>query len=213
MGWKSAVCASALVVLAVPFAAAPAAAQTFGFLRFGNTASGDDPFCEDPTAAITMIAAGISTPLVGMSAEFNNGDWPWPPPNAYRGGASLTHGNSFQLTAEFNPLQLVSGHVNQYARPFIGVGLNHSTDGETRPGTGLGEAWAVRGQTIPVITAGANGILPIGSRFGLTAGYRYTRLLAGDFELETPAGAVETVDGEALNASNWFFGFTVQLGN
>lgn len=211
MGWKSAVSASALVVFAVPFAAAPAAAQTFGFLRFGNTASGDDPFCEDPTAAITMVAAGISTPLVGFSVEFNNGDYPWPPPNGF-GGVFLTHGNAWNVMAEFNPVQLVAREVSRYARPFVAAGLHHSTDGESRLDTGAGEAWGVGGQTRPFVAFGANGILPIGSRLGLTAGIRHTTVFFGDFELQTPAGTVQTHEGASRGSSSASVGLTVLLG-
>jgi hypothetical protein len=218
MGWKSAVSASALVVLAVPFAASPAASQTYGFLRVGNATydGGDDPFCQDPTAFLTLFSAGFTTPLVGVSAELNNDDYPWPTPPPGSGNqeeAFLTHGRSIQLMAEVNPLHLVAGGVSRYARPFIGVGLSISSDGETRPDTGAGPTHSVKGQTRPFVAYGVNGLLPLGDRFGLTAGYRGTSVFYGDFEIETPTGAAVTSDGETLSSKSWTFGLVVRLGS
>jgi len=237
MGWKWAVQALALAGLLAPLAAAPAAAQ-YVYLTGGNTASADDPFCQDPTSAITMLSAGYSDPLYGISAEYNTGDWPWvpPPPDGSTGalrsrrladpvaaslaasagaaaGTFLTHGWSLQFMAQINPAKFVASGVNRYVRPFIGLGLHISTDGTTRPDTGNGPTFAVRGQTRPFIAYGANGFLDITSRLGVTAGYRGTSVFFGDFEFDTPSGEVETAGGKTLNSRSWAFGFTYRLGN
>lgn len=213
MGWKSAVPAFALAAVALPFAASPAAAQTYGFLRLGNSTYDGDPFCEDPTAAITMFSLGFSTPLVGLTAEYNNGDYPWPPPNESVEGVFLTHGSAWQLMAEFNPVHLVSRGISEYARPFVGAGLHISSDGDPRPDTGDGEAWGVSGQTKPFLAFGVNGILPVGSRLGLTAGYRHTTYFFGDFDLITPGGPVQTVEGDSRSSSAVSVGLTFLLGS
>lgn len=210
MGWRKAVTALAFAFVALPLAASSAAAQTYGFLSFGNAASSDDPFCEDPTALITMIAAGVSTPLFGATVEYNNGDYPWPPMEEST-GEFLTHGAALQLMASVNPAQFVARGLSQYVRPFVGVGLHIGSDGETR--TGTVPTNAVLGQTRPFIAYGANAILPIGSRLGVTAGYRGTSVLFGDFEIDTPGGATETIGGKTLTAHSLNVGFLVRLGS
>jgi hypothetical protein len=215
MGWKSAVPAFALAVIVLPFAVSPAAAQTYGFLRVGNTASSDDPFCEDPASFFTSISAGITAPLAGFTVEYNNGDWPWPEEALANGTGPLflTHGRSIQFMAELNPVQFVASGLSRYARPFVGLGLNISTDGEARPDTGDGPAYGVKGQTRPFIAYGVNGILPVGTKFGVTAGYRGTSVFYGDFEFVTPSGAVVKTDGSTLSSHTWTVGFTVGDGN
>jgi hypothetical protein len=214
MARKSAVLAFALFTVALLFAASPAAAQTYGFLRVGNTSSPDDPFCEDPTSLFTSVSAGITAPLVGFSVEYNNGDWPWPPDlESGNGPLFLTHGRSFQLMAEINPVQLLARGLSRYARPFVGLGLHISTDGEARADSGDGPAYGVKGQTRPIIAYGVNGILPIGSRLGVTAGYRGSTIAFDDFELLRPDGAVELANGETLTSSTWTVGFVIGMGN
>ena len=213
MGWKSAVSAFALAVIALPLAASPAAAQTYGFLRLGNATYDDDPFCEDPTALITMFSLGFSTPLIGVTAEYNSGDYPWPPPNESATGVFLTHGHALQVMAEFNPVHLISRGISEYARPYVAAGLHISSDGESRADTGAGEAWGVGGQTKPFVAFGVNGILPVGPRLGLTAGYRHTTVFFGDFDLITPGGPVQTVDGDSRSSSSVSVGLTFLLGN
>lgn len=211
MGWKVAVPVFAIALPAL--AAPPAAAQTYAFVRFGNAMyADDDPFCEDPTAFLTMVSAGVSTSLAGFSVEYNNEDWPWPPPpGGGTGEFFLTHGSSLQFVAELNPARFVASGLNQYARPFVGVGLNLSTDGETA--TGTLPTYAVKGQTRPVVTYGVNGFLPVSSRLGVTAGYRGTSVFFGDFEIETPGGAIDTVDGKTLTSGSWNVGLSLRLGS
>lgn len=214
MGWKPAVVAFALAVTALPSFVSSASAQTYGFVRAGNTIYPDDPLGEDPASFFTSLAAGITAPLAGFSVEYNIGDWPWPPDVASGNGALiLTHGRSFQFMAEVNPVQFFAPGLSRYARPFFGLGLHISRDGEARTDEGAGPAYGVKGQTRPLIVFGINGILPIGSSFGLTAGLRRSSIMADDFELEMPSGAVVLTNGETLTSSTWSVGFVVAMGN
>jgi hypothetical protein len=211
MGWKPVVRTFALVGVALSVTTSQTAAQELT-LRFGNTASDDDPFCEDPSQLVTMIAAGISWPVVGVTVEYNDGDYPWPPPNG-NAGVFLTHGSSWQAMAEFYPLALVASgsSISTYARPYVAAGLHLSSDGEARADVGDGETWGVGGQTRPFVAAGVNGVLPLGARFGLTAGYRYTNVFFGDFDLITPDGPEVTVGGKSLNSSSVTVGLMLRL--
>ena len=200
-----------LVLVLAAATAGPVAAQTVGYLRFGNATYPTDRFCEDPTAALTMFTLGVSTRLFGVSAEFNNGDWPWP---KSADAIGLTHGKAFQIMGEVTPLELIAPELNRYVRPFVGVGLHHSTDGDPRLDAGDTEVFGVNGQTSPFVAFGANAFIPLGSsRFGVTGGYRWTRIFAGDFELTSPAGGTRTLAGKTLKSRSWHIGLTLRLGD
>lgn len=190
-----------------------AAGQNFLYARLGNASFSDDPFCLESTAFFTSITVGYDSPLFGVSVERINNDWPWPddPPDPPGGDEIfLTNGSAFQVMAHVNPVVFVNRRVNDYVRPFVGVGLHIATDGEAET-TAAGDVFGVRGQTRPFIAYGLNGYVPFG-RVGLTATYRRNTIFFNDFELESPQGAVIEAGGGARSSGTWAVGVTFRLG-
>ncbi len=210
-----------------------AAGQTFAYASLGNSAYGESgDFCLDPGAFFTSLELGVSGGLLGGSAQYINGDWPWPnrpPPGSgalVRGvrfsGAGgvqesvlLRHGRAFQFMAQFNPARVVSEGVNRFVRPFVGVGVHISTDGDpAAAANGQPVVYGIKGQTRPFVAYGVNGLLPLGARVGLTAGYRGTSVFFGDFQYVTPQGtAVEPSPGQTLTSGIWTVGATIRVGS
>jgi hypothetical protein len=208
------------------WSAAPAVAQqddqpNLFHVRIGNPLSGDDPFCLYPSATFPLIAFGFDTPRWGIQVERIADDWPWPDEGALAPPAGapnlfLSHGDAYQASAHVNVASFFAEGINRIVRPFVGVGIHHSTDGEAAPASGSdGPTYGVRGQTRPFYVVGANAFVPFGAggRFGATAGYRLTSILAGDFEFDTPPGVTQgTVDGRTLTSHLWAVGFTLRVG-
>jgi len=209
--WAAALCASLLLP------GRPATAQTYTYVLFGNASYADDAFCLESPAFLTSFMAGVSTGLVGFSAQYINNDWPWPdppPPPPPGGELFLTHGRGFQVQAELNAVDLISSGINRYVRPFIAVGLHISTDGDASAATAArGPTYGVKGQTRPYVAYGFNTFVPIGaSRFGATAGYRGTSVFFSDFQYATPNGESITTQGGTLSSGVWTVGLALRVG-
>jgi hypothetical protein len=196
----------------------PASAQTYTYVLFGNASYAGDAFCLASPAFLTSFMAGISTGLVGFSAQYINNDWPWPdpppPPPPPGGELFLVHGKGFQFQAELNPVDLVRSNLDRYIRPFIAAGLHVSTDGDASAATATrGPTYGVKGQTKPYVAYGFNTFVPIGSaRIAATAGYRGTTVFFGEFGYATPTGESVTTDGATLTSGVWTVGLAVRVG-
>lgn len=79
--------------------AAPAAAQD-AFASFGSSFYDTDEFCLNSSAFITDFSVGVSGDMVGVSAMYDNSDWPWPnPPGSTGGGGGLLVPVSYNVAA------------------------------------------------------------------------------------------------------------------
>jgi hypothetical protein len=231
-----------LCACAVSLAASPAAAQINIYGTFGSAGYDDDEFCLGSDAAITSVGVGVEGSVVGGEVNYNNSDWPWPPPAGTGGGGAfsvagrgtltrarqeerfLTHGNALTGMIKLFPLPVLRtlgldgllGTADRFVRPFIGVGIQYSTDGETSP---AGQARplptdAVKGSTDIVVTYGATLVLPgRDTPLGLIFGYRGAKLFANDIDIERADGETETVDAGSLNWTEWSVGFRYRLGS
>lgn len=182
------------------------AAQTSLSLSVGNALYSDDEFCLGSDAFITTYDASLDGSVFGASASYNNSDWPWPPPGAGGSGGAggggaqqgnyLTHGDAFSAVAKLFPLTAIARAggadglrgIDQVVRPFVGVGVQISTDGEPAPAGGGRDlpTYGVRGQTNPLLTFGASLEVPMrASPLGLVVTYRHNVLFSGDFEIDT----------------------------
>lgn len=214
---------------------ARAAAQDL-YLAVGSSAYSDDPFCLSTNAALSDARIGVGGDAIGVSASYNNSNWPWPKPPppppgglvvpgaAFSVGAAqddhdffLTHGDAFQAVLEFFPLGLVPGlrertaTLRRYVKPFAGVGVQISTDGEAAA-TGANGAlptYAVQGGTDLVVAYGASANVPLGDRLGLHLQFRGNTLFAGDVELRGPDGDILISEDQRLNWGQWLIGFNI----
>jgi len=218
-------------------------AQTNLTLTTGSAVYSSDAFCLDSGAALTNFGAGIDGSVVGGELMFSNGAWPWPCPAGGCGGGTgfslvgfsgqgsvsqpssyLTHGNAFQGVVKLFPVPLVQrfgldgllGAVDQYVRPYIGVGVQVSSDGETAPAGGgrVLPTYSVQGRTDFVITYGAAALLPgRETRLGLMVEYRGAQTLGNEIEVETDDGRTLESDGSSLKWGQWGVGLRIRLGN
>jgi hypothetical protein len=231
-----------LCACAVSLAARPAVAQINIYGTFGSAGYDDDEFCLGSDAAITSIGVGVDGTVLGGEVGYNNSDWPWPPrPGTGNNGAFsvagrgafsraqqeeryLTHGNAFTGMIKLFPLPILRtlgldgllGTADRFVRPFVGVGVQISTDGTT---SAAGDARplptdAVKGSTNLVVTYGATVLLPgRDTPIGLILGYRGAKLFANEVDIETAAGQTETVDAGSLSWTEWSVGFRYRLGS
>lgn len=209
--------------LALTLATLPShvSAQTGLSLSVGNALYSDDAFCLGSDAFITSYDASLDGSVFGASASYNNSDWPWPPPGtggsgggagggAAQQGNYLTHGDAFSVVAKLFPLTAIARSggadglrsVDRILRPFIGVGVQVSTDGEPAPAGGGRDlpTYGVRGQTNPLLAFGASLEVPMrASPLGLVVTYRHTVLFSGDFEIDTGAQQDLVIPSATLN--------------
>lgn len=224
-------CAVAALV-ATSAIAVPAAAQTNVTLSAGTALYSSDEFCLDSGALVTSYRAGVEGSLIGAEAMYDT-DWPWPPDGSGTGGGPggggaqpedrfLNHGDAFGGLVKVYPLAALSRagegaglrNVDRYLRPFLGVGLLRSTDGDSAPPDAQGlPTYGVRGQTNPLVTFGASLQLPARDLpFGVFVEYRYNLLFSGDFDIDTGAAQDLTLDSETLDWGAFSVGVRYRLG-
>jgi hypothetical protein len=121
--------AGAVLVFAAALAAnaAPTAAQDV-FASAGSSFYDSDAFCLNSSAFFTDFSVGVGGGMVGVSASYDNSDWPWPrPPGSSGGGGDallvpaafylgagaaqeqfyMTQGEALQATVEAYPLGIL----------------------------------------------------------------------------------------------------------
>lgn len=227
----------ALALVLSMWGTAKAAAQDV-YAALGSSLYSDDPFCLSTSAALSSAQIGVSGDAFGVSAAYNNSNWPWPkPPPPPPGGlvvpgasysllgASrqesnyLTHGDAFRAVLELFPLGLLPGlrestaNLRRYIKPFVGAGVQISTDGETSPAGGDRDlpTYAVLGSTDLLISYGASAVVPLGDRFGIHLQLRGNTLFAGDIEIETPDGQTLVSEDNRLNWGEWLVGLNLRF--
>lgn len=191
-----------------------------------------DAFCVGTDAFINTYHAGVDGTLVGAEASFNNSAWPWPPiPPSGTGGGSgggafqgryLSQGDAIAASVKAYPVAIIQrigaeglAPIDRLVRPFVGVGLQRTSDGDTAP---AGQEFdlplfGIRGQTAPLLTLGVAAHLPgRDSRLGLVVEYRRNYWFAGEFEVETDTGEVFTTESETLEWGEFNVGFRLRLG-
>jgi hypothetical protein len=238
-----ALCVTAVAVILAGVASNTADAQTNLTLTAGSSVYSSDAFCLDSGAALTNFGAGVEGSVFGGEVMFINGAWPWPCPAGGCGGGTgfnlvgfsgqgrlsqpssyLTHGNAVLGVVKLFPVPLVQrfgldgllGAVDQYVRPYIGVGVQISSDGETASAGGarLLPTYSVKGRTDFVITYGAAALLPgRDTRLGLVVEYRGARTLGNEIEVETDDGRTLESDGSSLKWGQWGVGLRIRLGS
>jgi hypothetical protein len=233
-----------IVVLAMvlcSMSAVEVAAQTNIWFAAGASTYGEDEFCLDSEATLTSFALGVENSWLGGEAEYNNSDWPWPNPGtgddapaslvaarvrgaglARQQGNYLTHGNAFRGTIKLFALPLLRqigldgllGNFDGYVRPYVGVGVQFSTDGNTGAPTSNRPlpVFAIQGGTNIFVTYGVSALLPAkDTRLGLIVGYRGATMFANDVDVETNTGDVQTVETGNLRWGQWSAGLRVRL--
>jgi hypothetical protein len=227
-----------VLALAGMGATAPDVAAQQVFLGAGSSLYETDAYCLDSSASLTDYHAGISGDSWGASATYDDADWPWPrPPGSGPGGNTeqarggpatvlakqlttpiyMTRGSSVQAVAELYPLGLLPGlreqtaTLRRYLKPFIGVGVQISQDGEASSDREV-PTYAVKGATDALVSYGASLRLPLqGDTFGLQVQFRATSLFSGGPDLEGPGGETISTESETVTWGTWLVGFTVGL--
>jgi hypothetical protein len=229
--------AVAIAVVLSVWSTSPAAAQDF-YAALGSSLYSDDPFCLSTSAALSSAQVGVGGDAVGVSASYNNSNWPWPkPPPPPPGGLVVpgatfslaasrqqetfyqTHGDAFQAVLELFPLGLLPGlrestvNVRRYIKPFLGVGVQVSTDGEPAAVGVNGDlpTYAVLGSTDLLVAYGASATVPLNDRLGIHLQFRGNTLFAGDIELEGPNGETLISEDNRLNWATWLVGLNLRL--
>jgi hypothetical protein len=217
-----------------------ASAQVNFWVAGGASTYGGDEFCLESQATITSISAGVENSWLGGEAEYNNSDWPWPNPGSgdepanYVAGRLLrsgfgrqetnyqTHGNAFRASVKLFALPLLRqvgldgllGNIDRFVRPYLGVGVQVSTDGDTSDPTSNRPlpVFAIQGSTNIFVTYGISALLPAkDTRIGLIVGYKGSTLFDNEVELETNTGEIQTVDTENLRWGQWSVGLRFRL--
>jgi hypothetical protein len=209
------VIALALSGFAIPALSADAAAQTFS-IGLGNSFYSNLHHCPTPPGTLTTYRVTAETDLFGLSGTFNDEDYPWPPEDGGISSAQqealLNHGPALEFAVEVYPLGFTPGRLKNYIKPFVGVGLHTTSDGDVAAGSGQTvDTYGVRGSTDALFTAGAKFTLPLGGRFGVRAEGRLTGILSGEYQQETPAGALITVEDAVQTWGEWSLGFTFRV--
>lgn len=216
---------------------APNIAAQQVFLGAGSSLYETDAFCLDSSATLTDYHVGVSGDSWGASATYDNADWPWPKPPTGPGGNTeqalggpetvlaqqlttpiyMTRGSSVQAVAELYPLGVLPGlreqttTLRRYLKPFIGVGLQISQDGEASTDREF-PTYAVKGATDALVSYGASLRLPLqGDAFGLQVQFRATSLFSSGPDLEGPGGETISTESETVTWGTWLVGFTVGL--
>jgi hypothetical protein len=207
-----------LLGLCAAAGAAPAAAQLDVSLSGGSGIYASSVYCLDSGAFVTVIEFGLGGDLLGGSAAYSNGSWPWmPPPGSgiagalYSGVAApaaaqqpvfLTHGAAFRGMVEAYPIGFLaraSGRreggslrdFGQYVRPFIAAGLHVSRDGDPAPPGGgrNAETWGIKGAVSPLVSYGVRAFLPgRSSPVRIVVQYRGNTMFVSEVEYITPGG-------------------------
>jgi hypothetical protein len=193
--------AGAVLVIGAALAAsaAPTAAQDVS-ASFGSSFYDSDEFCLNSSAFITDYSVGASGDLFGVSAAYDNSDWPWPPPFPTGGGGGLvvpaaflrfpaarqeqfylSQGEAFRVVADVFALELLRrvvggdeegglARIDRFVRPVFGVGFQYSTDGET--------AAAGEGRNFPTygVRGGTNLLIQYGARVYLPSREQRVRI-------------------------------------
>jgi len=209
--------ASSIVFISVAASAQPdvLAAQTFS-IGLGNSFYENLHHCPTPPGTLTTYRITAETPLFGFSGTYNDEDYPWPPEDGGISSAQqealLNHGPALEFALEFYPLGLTPGNLKNYIKPFVGLGLHTTSDGDIAAGSGQQvDTYGVRGSTDALFTAGAKFTLPLAGRFGIRAEGRLTGILSGEYQQETPGGALLTVKDEVQTWGEWSLGFTFRV--
>jgi hypothetical protein len=219
-----------------------AAAQFNVWAAAGASTYGDDEFCLESAATFTSFTVGVENSWLGGEAEVNNSDWPWPnPPGSgnppanlvparIRGGGLtqqgnyLTHGNAFRGTIKLFTLPLIRqlgldgllGNVDRFVRPYIGVGVQFSTDGNTAAPTANRPlpVFSIQGGTNIFVTYGISALVPAkDTRVGLIIGYEGSTMFANEVQVETNTGATQTIETGNLRWGQWSVGLRWRLGS
>jgi hypothetical protein len=208
------VCVASLVAVASTGLASPVDAQNFS-ATFGQGLYGADSGCPTPGSFITTYRLSAQTPLLGVSASFNNGDYPWPPMDGGFSavGEMLTHGDAVAATAEIYPFGLLKsegGHrLASFVRPFVGIGLQKSKDGEPEAATvDHPESLGVVGATDLLFTYGAAVSIPTVNGLRLVVEFRGNSVFAGQYDAIAPNGSRLTADGSTLTWGELSAGFS-----
>jgi hypothetical protein len=216
---------------------APDIAAQDVFLGAGSSLYESDAFCIDPDEALTDYHVGVSGDSWGASATYDSGAWPWPRPPTGPGSNTeqviggpetvlaqqlttpiyMSRGSAIQAVAELYPLGALPGlreqtaTLRRYLKPFIGVGLQISQDGEAGTDREF-PTYAVKGATDALVSYGASLRLPLqGDAFGLQVQFRATSLFSGGPDLEGPGGDTIATESETVTWGTWLVGFTVGL--
>jgi hypothetical protein len=229
--------AVAIAVVLSAWSTSRAAAQDL-YAALGSSLYSDDPFCLSTSAALSTAQIGVGGDAIGVSASYNNSNWPWPkPPPPPPGGLVVpgahfslasgqqqeaffqTHGDAFRAVLELFPLGFVPGlrestvNVRRYIKPFLGVGVQVSTDGEAAAAgvNGPQPTYAVLGSTDLLLAYGASATVPLNDRLGIHLQFRGNTLFAGDIELEGPNGETLISEDNRLNWGEWLVGLNLRF--
>lgn len=140
--------------------------------------------------------------------------------------AFLTQGDAFRIMAETFPVALLSrlpgqregtlGDINRYIRPFVGLGIHFSDDGEAAPpGTGGRDlpTFGIEGSTNLILSYGARAYLPgRNTPVRLVLLYRGNTMFVGDVVYRTPDDRTIRGDGETLTWGEWGVGVSLRIG-
>ena len=193
------------------------AQATFLTLGQGFYNPGD---CPVPPATITTYRAGFETDVIGVSATYNNEDYPWPPDDeglsSARQEVSVDHGDALQIAVELFPIGLFgdrAARLGSWVRPFLGLGLHRSGDGEAaEPDSNQPlETLAILGSTDVLLTYGVKLTVPASGRLGVRLELRGNSVFAGDFTRESTSGARTQVPGTTLTWGEYSVGFTFRV--
>lgn len=223
------------LVAALAAVAAPALPAQEFFVGGGASLYESSEYCLDSESTISDYHVGVGWDSWGASIAYDDGDWPWPKPpgggsgtgnqlgygstviaQQQEGTVFLSRGSSFQLVGEVYPLAALpvlreaTASLRRYVKPFVGVGIQVSDDGEASTERAF-PTYAVKGGTDPVIAYGASLRVPVAGPIGLQLQLRGTSLFSGDVEFEGPSGERVSTDGETLTWWTWLVGFSVGL--
>lgn len=224
-----------LVAILALLAPAGLSAQEF-FVGGGSSFYETDAYCLDDDATVTDYHVTFGGDSFGASVTYDSGDWPWPkPPGTGPGGNQrtigevptviarqqaepiyLSRGSAVQVAGEIYPFGFFPGlreatrSLRRYVKPFVGAGLQFSSEGEAsddrdRP------TYAIQGSTDPMVVYGVGLRLPLTGSLGLQAQYRGTTLFGGAGELVGPGGEEDQVSGSTVSWGTVIVGFTLGL--
>ncbi len=221
--------------------ALPSGVNAQASLATGSSLYSSSEFCLESPAFLTDFQASARGGLIGASVSYHNSSWPWPTPPttggrqdridvpprfggaAFQESVFLSHGEAARAVIEVFALPLLDrlgggegrlAELDRRISPFVGVGVQYSTDGKPAPANGRGaETYGVKGSTDLLLVAGASLVLPLNDRTGVLFQLRGNTLFASDTEFELPSGEIITAPGsETRTWAQWLVGLSFDLG-
>lgn len=177
-----------------------------------------DFFCLDPLGWLTTFRLTAERGAFGVTAAYV-GAYPWPiPPPPFLQSAFIDRGPAVQLGAEVDPLRLLGGEgtadLNRFLTPFVGAGLQISTDGEEALAgvNGPEPTVAILGGTDPFVSYGARVSVPLGEgRLGIFGEVRGTSVFDGGKDFVDLQGARVQSESATLTWAEFSLGIRLNL--